>query len=546
VYKSVHLGHQNENPGSKRNFRLIRFLPDRAQADSSKQNPGAGGRFPDWFTLGVTASFFGIDLFNILRHEMWRDELQSWMIARWSSSIFDLVRNMRYEGHPPLWYLLLYAITRFTKWVPAMQLLNLVIATGTAYLVARYSPFTKFQKVLLCFGYFPLYEYGTISRSYGIGLFFLFWFCAWYRPDRKQNWLIAALLLSLLANTSVYGTMIAMAFAVSLFALPAIAAEDTRGFLALRATHVRAAALIFCGCIAIAVAQMHPPPDTGVRLPWHLPATARSLGETLSGVWRAFLPIPSSLSHFWNSNFFLQDTTLKRRWPMLGSAIILLIALLLLARKRFALLAYVSATAATLAFMQVKYLGGERHAGHLFLVFVACLWISARFPEESLVFHPFERPSRLLAGQRQRILSCLLCVHFAVAATASWVDWARPFSQGKAVAAFLRSSGMAGMFMVGDPDAAVATVAGYLDRGIYYPRSQSIGSFIVWNRKRLQPPRSLIEAATDIATLRKEEVLIISNGPLETGTSSAHEVAQFTGGIEQDEDFYLYLVRPDH
>jgi hypothetical protein len=542
------MGSRDENPGSNRKFRLMAFLPGNGPANSRGHNARARVRFPDRFTLGLTVSFFGIDLFNILHHEMWRDELQAWMIARGSSSIFDLVRNIRYEGHPAVWFLLLHAITRFTTWAPAMQLLNLAIATGTAYLIAAYSPFTKLQKALLCFSYFPLYEYGTISRNYGIGLFFLFWFCASYHPDRKQNLIIPAVLLSLLANTSVYGTMIALAFAVSLFAFPAIAAQDTRGFLALRATHVRAAALIFFLCTALAIAQMHPPPDSGFATGW--PLSARGLGETLTAVWTAFLPIPSSLSHFWNTNFLWQNSALTGQWSKLawaitrlGSAIILLIALILLARKRFALLAYASATAALLTFAHVKYRGFERHVGHLFLVFVACLWIAARCPEESFAFPLLERGSRLLAGQRSKILTCLLCVQFAVAVNASRVDWARPFSQGKSVAAFLRSNGMADMFVVGDADDCVSTIAGYLGRGIYYTRSQSIGSFIVWNQSRLQPPPNLIETATNIATLRKEEVLIISSVPLVIGTRSVHKVAEFTGSIAE-EDFYVYRVDP--
>jgi hypothetical protein len=501
-------------------------------------------RWPDRFTLGVSVCFFLVGLFNVLHHEMWRDELQAWLIARRSSSIFELVRNMRYEGHPALWFLLLYAITRFTIWVQAMQLLNLAIATATAYLIAAYSPFTKFQKLLFCFGYFPLYEYGTISRNYALGLFFLFWFCASYRPDPKQNWIVSALMLSLLANTSIYGTLIAMAFAFALFVFPGIVAGNPRGFLAMRTTHVWAPALMFIGSVALAIVQMHPPPDGGFAMGWHLPTTVRSLAQTLSGVWLAFLPIPSQLGHFWNSNI-LESYPKMQWWSPLGSALIVSSSLLLLARKRFALLAYASATAGILIFMHVRFFGGPRHVGHLFIVFMACLWISEQYPEDSLRFHTLDRASRWCIRQRPRILTCLLVVHFVIAVTASWVDWAKVFSQSKSVATFLRSNGMAGMFMVGNEDYAASAVAGYLDREIYYPRERRMASFVVWNQARLQPEQKLIDAATDIATLRKEEVLIISNARLQTGGSSAREIAEFTGSVVRDEDYYLYLVHPD-
>ncbi|MDV2995516.1 MAG: hypothetical protein N4J56_005170 [Chroococcidiopsis sp. SAG 2025] len=51
---------------------------------------------------------------------------------------------------------LLYAITRFTDNPLAMQLLHLLIAGGTIYVFAKFSPFTKLQKIFIYFfGYFP-------------------------------------------------------------------------------------------------------------------------------------------------------------------------------------------------------------------------------------------------------------------------------------------------------------------------------------------------------------------------------------------------------
>ncbi len=342
---------------------------DREQSDSQSQNQAMRSLFSDWFALGVTACFFAVDLLVTLHHEMWRDELESWLIARQSGSIFDLVKNMRYEGHPPLWFLLLFVVTRFTKWVTAMQLLNVVIATGTAYLIAARSPFSKLQKILLCFGYFPLYEFGVISRNYGIGLFLLVWFCASYRPDRKQNWIIPALLLSLLANTSVYGSIIAITFAASLFVFPAIIARDRREFLAEKASHPWTAALIFVACLAIAIIQMHPPTDISGDPIWHLHPTPQCLEKVLTAEWKAFVPLPGSLNRFWNTNFL----DAKVRTMVLGSAMILLSTLVLLARKRLVLLAYGSATASILTCMLVISTGYERHFGHLFLAFIACL-----------------------------------------------------------------------------------------------------------------------------------------------------------------------------
>ena len=53
-------------------------------------------------------------LMALANHELWGDEIHSWNIARSSHGLIDLLRNSRYEGHPPLWYVVLFSITRIT------------------------------------------------------------------------------------------------------------------------------------------------------------------------------------------------------------------------------------------------------------------------------------------------------------------------------------------------------------------------------------------------------------------------------------------------
>lgn len=67
------------------------------------------------FHWSLTLCFLGLGLVLMLRHEMWRDELQSWMIGRDSSSLGSLVEAVRYERHPVVWYFLLFVLSRFTR-----------------------------------------------------------------------------------------------------------------------------------------------------------------------------------------------------------------------------------------------------------------------------------------------------------------------------------------------------------------------------------------------------------------------------------------------
>ncbi|HEY2726502.1 MAG TPA: hypothetical protein VGI61_04980, partial [Parafilimonas sp.] len=51
--------------------------------------------------------------YAMFHHELWADELHSWNIAKGSNSFFDLIRNTRYEGHPPVWYVILWIVSKF-------------------------------------------------------------------------------------------------------------------------------------------------------------------------------------------------------------------------------------------------------------------------------------------------------------------------------------------------------------------------------------------------------------------------------------------------
>ena len=106
---------------------------------------------------------------RLFRHAMWRDELQAFMVAAASNTPLDLFAKLKYEGHPGLWHLLLWVVTRFTTDPVAMQVLHLVIALGVWVLVWRLSPFRPVGKLLLLLSYYLFWEYFVVSRGYALG-----------------------------------------------------------------------------------------------------------------------------------------------------------------------------------------------------------------------------------------------------------------------------------------------------------------------------------------------------------------------------------------
>src|SRR5688500_16875572 len=117
--------------------------------------------------------FFILGIFRLYRHEMWLAETGPWLLARDSASYLELAFNKRYEGHPNLWYSLLFILTRLTTAVEAMQWLHLVLITGFLLVFFFRSPFSLFYKLAFGFSYYIFFEYQALSRLYAVELLLL-------------------------------------------------------------------------------------------------------------------------------------------------------------------------------------------------------------------------------------------------------------------------------------------------------------------------------------------------------------------------------------
>jgi hypothetical protein len=119
------------------------------------------------------------------------------------------------------------------------------------------------------------------------------------------------------------------------------------------------------------------------------------------------------------------------------------------------------------------------------------------------------------------------------------LDLAYPFSNGRDVAEYITSHHLDHLEIVGLPDTASSTVAGYLDRPIYYLAGARQGTFIIWNTTRV-PPQPLDAVVSDPAP-GVPRVLVLINRPLADPTLHLQLLAHFDNGIVGDEHFWLYL-----
>jgi len=470
---------------------------------------------------------------------MWRDELGSWFASKDSFSLPDLFHNLKYGGHPYLWPLILYSISRFTDQPIAMQFIHLIIATGAVYIFVKFSPFTRFQKLLFIFGYFPFFEYGVISRNYSLGVLFAFCFCAMFHPGRDKNLVPLSFILFLLCQTNIYGVIMAVTFGCMILFEVSID-RDLRRSLFQRKWEVIISIFIFVVGVLISVYQMIPPPDSGFASGWHFLFKIRSLDRVISTIWRTYVPIPAIEYNFWNTNII---KPLVFQW--IFSLILLSFFLLLFVRRPVILFLYFLGTIGMLSFMYVKYLGYLRHFGYLFVLLIVCLWLSDYYTNINIKERNISGISNFCSKYSSGVITVILFLHLIAGIGAGVMDFIYPFSESKETAKFIKDNKLDDMIIVGDVDYSVAAVAGHLNRKIHYPRSGRSGTFIIWDKKRERIPgiQRILKDARRLAAEHKKGVLIILNGKIREDKYPVIKIAEFNKSIEPQENFYLYLLK---
>ena len=153
------------------------------------------------FVLLVSAvSFF---------HEPWYDEAQAWQIAR-CASVKDILFDVpHYEGHPPLWHLLLVPFAK--SGMPynfSLSLVNIIFISAAVWVLIFRTKLPDMMKVTLPFTYFIFYQYGVVSRPYSLMALAVL-LCAAFYGSKEEKPLRMVLSLMLLCASSAYGIVYA-------------------------------------------------------------------------------------------------------------------------------------------------------------------------------------------------------------------------------------------------------------------------------------------------------------------------------------------------
>lgn len=115
-----------------------------------------------WVIFGAYIIFNGILLWN---HEPWRDEANVWLMAR-NLGPLQLLREIKYQGHPCLWYFLVMPFAKMGFSFRTIGVLSTVIMAVAAWFYLWRVQQWLIIKALVLFSPIFTYFYPTIARNY--------------------------------------------------------------------------------------------------------------------------------------------------------------------------------------------------------------------------------------------------------------------------------------------------------------------------------------------------------------------------------------------
>jgi hypothetical protein len=473
-----------------------------------------------------------------LKHTFWRDESQAWLIARDSPTLVSLMQNLRYEPHPPLWHLLLYAITRLSwnpEWMKLPNILCAIIAAGLVLFCQRLNLMTR---IGIAFSYFFLFEYGVLARNYMLGVVLLVASTLLATgSSRSKSWTVP-ILLSLAALSSLPALVLASGVLL-VYLYCELTLLRRQGQPASRLLH-RVDLLL--GTLLVAVSSLlsalmiRPPTDTGLFLSITRHATGPKAIFLRSGKFltSAYIPVPVLAHQFWDSNiFFPPSHRLETVFDLVGWVLLAGFALCL--RRPMAQCFYLVGSGILLLQLNISGSVGIRHLGWLFI----CLVLALLMQCADQTMRETKRPR----WQRWMLSAVLLCQVYA-GLFAIAVSLRYPFSSSLEVVEYLRSHSLGSAPLVIEPDYVGSSVLAYLQRPVAYDLERHrMASFILYNRDEFLnqhiPSRSELD---EVSAGREAPVLIMGTPltPAQKDVLKIHLLAAYNNAINPYDLYYIY------
>lgn len=410
-------------------------------------------------TLLFLSIWLALVIYTETQHEFWRDEVRALTLAQEINAPADFYPLLKHEGHPVLWYFLLFLGTSIVNtpfWLP---ILAISIAFAAVSLFMFYAPFPLWTRLLFLFGAFSLYEYSVMARNYGISMLLLFLIAIFYKNRFSRPYRLAWALF-LLANTNVH-SLILVGLICLIWLWDFFHTQRPISFKNQLLTLYLPMLIVFAG-IVLCLVFVYPKEDTIL--------VSNSINLEPSALIKTFL-----------RTIIQSNTTFTKLFPEFIPGWITIIILPLLAfglvkRPPLMLAAFGAQTLMGLTFLMI-YSGKFRHQG-LYLVFIVFLY---------WIFLDSIRNKKLsgLPSFAFKIgfsaLSLLLMGSVLLTQSTVWKEITTPASASKQFGAFLASSPeYENAILLGEPDYMLESLPYYVNNKIYIPREQRFGKTVSW------------------------------------------------------------------
>ena len=140
-----------------------------------------------------------LNLFLVLKHEPWRDEIHAWLMSK-ELSFSELVVASRFDGHPILWHLILMPFAKSNFPIITLNIISYIIMLISAWLLLFKTKLSLFFKVIILFTIPFTYIYSAISRNYCLIVLLLVLIALLY-DKRYEKPILYSVLIALLVHT---------------------------------------------------------------------------------------------------------------------------------------------------------------------------------------------------------------------------------------------------------------------------------------------------------------------------------------------------------
>lgn len=450
-----------------------------------------------WHIAAVSVLVLQVAL--VLTHRSWLDEWQALQIGLQSPDLSAMLENLRYEGHPPLWYLLLRGTSAIVAPGYILAAIQLPIALALGCLILFKLPLSRLERLLFATNFYVLIDYVAISRSLGFGV--LLFMTALLFRERRWAWIAIALL-----------PLTDFLFGVLSLVCLAVYAREKRLWLPGVALW-----LLSAGVAAYAVI---PAPDV-------VPAS-------LPSIWWKDAVI--ALSHFGSVLFPLQMRGGHLQWD--GDLKVVIgapfgVAFLLLGsqscRERFSALIFAAFCAFILIFSIVVYPLSSRHISLAGVLLVSLVALRQQRSHPSPAF------------------SLWLGVGAVLGITAAAVNLLVPFDTSAEAAAYIRAHGLTAKHWAVYPDFENQGVSALTGMEFERVELNCMQSFVRWNHASRIKTYPALEHALESISARGSYYLLtqtnLGGHPL-AHPQFYHLLTHVPQGYD-GKDYFLYRVRPD-